>query len=283
MDPVAEDVRARMALHLGNADVDEVVTSARHPTVAFAPAARPAVSIVTVTYGTGPVIIDALAALAATSADTPSEVIVVDQPPGHGDRALTAATRLRLLTAGVRLVRTNDNYGFGGGNHVGLGLARAPVVVLLNPDVIVQPGWLAPLLAALDDATVGIAAPVLRNPDGSVQEAGQTLDDQAITRPITTRPSQPLADVTFASAACWVLRADDYARSGGFDPAYHPAYFEDVDLALRLRRLGLRTVVVAASEVVHHHGTSTRQRTVQALAQQAVFRHRWSAELAALR
>lgn len=272
-------MRARMRAHLGGDPGSigrESLTSALDPSVRLAVADKPDVSIVTVTYGTGPIVIDCLAALAETLADVPSEVIVVDQPPPPGgDRALATAIRLRLLTAGVRLVECAANHGFGGANTVGVAHARAPIVVLLNPDAVVQPCWLAPLVAALGDPSVGIATPVLRNPDGTVQEAGQTLDDEAITRPITSAPTAELTDVTFASAACWAMRRADYEASGGFDSAYHPAYFEDVDLALRLQRVGLRTVVVAASEVVHHHGTSTRRRTVKALAQQAVFRARW--------
>jgi GT2 family glycosyltransferase len=276
LDPVAADVRRRMANHLAESQQTEVVTAARRPRVALRPAEHPEVSVVTVTYGTGPIVLDCLAALADTLTGTPTEVVVVDQPVAEDDRGLGTAARLRLLTSGVRLLEGDANYGFGGGNDIGITRARAPIAVLLNPDVVVRPGWLAPHGAALDDPTVAIAAPVLLNPDGTVQEAGQTLDDQAITRPITERPEQPLDEVTFASAACWVLRRADYLRAGGFDPAYHPAYFEDVDLALRLARLGLRTVVVRDSTVVHHRGSSTRRHTDQALEQQAIFRHRWS-------
>ena len=284
MDPVADDVWARMTAHLGGdpANAAHVArTAARHPMVEFAPETAPEVSIITVTYGTGPIVLDSLAAVADTLAATPCEVIVVDQPvPAGGDRALDTALRLRLATRGVQLARASANHGFGGGNTVGVAHARAPIVVLLNPDAVVQPGWFEPLRRALDDPTVGIAAPLLRNPDGSLQEAGQTIDGDAITRPITDPPSQPITDVAFASAACWALRRTDYLSLGGFDPAYHPAYFEDVDLALRFARAGLRTVVVAASEVTHHHGSSTRERARPALAQQAVFRHRWATELA---
>lgn len=283
-DDVAADVRSRMRDHLGGEPTEvasELVTAAPDAPVRLDAAADPVVSIVTVTYGTGPVIVDALAALAATLGDTPYEVVVVDQPPAD-DRALPVAARLRLLTSGVRLVSTRANHGFGGGNAIGVAHARAPIVVLLNPDAVVTPGWLDPLVAALADPTVGIAAPVLLDPDGSVQEAGQTLNRQGGTAPITVRPNVPIGDVTYASAACWALRRADYDALGGFDPRYHPAYFEDADLALRYARAGLRTVVVAASEVVHHTGTGARSRISWAARQHAIFRARWSTELAQL-
>lgn len=278
VDPVAADVAARMRAHLGG-DPGRIGTEQRTasaaPLVTLPDADEPAVSVVIVTYGTGPVVIDCLAALAATTAGTPVEAIVVDQPPPPGrERALPAAARLRLVTAGVRLVHAPANFGFGGGNALGVARARGERIVLLNPDAVVQDGWLEPLLAVLDDPTVGIAAPVLLNPDGSVQEAGQTLVG-ADTAPVLDEPAAPVTDVTYSSAACWALRRADWERIGGFDPAYHPAYFEDVDLALRARRLGLRAVVVAASRVVHHRGTSTGEAPRPAFAQQAVFRRRW--------
>lgn len=286
MDPVAEDVWARMTAHLGGdpAQVGRLtVTAARGAEAVISPAEAPEVSVVTVTYGTGPIVLDCLAALAATLAGTPSEVIVVDQPVARGtDRALDTATRLRLSTRGVHLVSTDQNHGFGGGNTVGVAHARAPFVVLLNPDAVVRPGWWKALRTALDDPGVGIAAPLLRNPDGSLQEAGQTLDSRGITRAITELPTAAITDAVFASAACWALRRGDYMELGGFDPAYHPAYFEDADLALRFARAGMRTVVVSAGEVTHHHGSSTRERARPALAQQAVFRRRWATELAAM-
>ncbi|HWL42905.1 MAG TPA: glycosyltransferase family 2 protein [Ilumatobacter sp.] len=286
MDAVADDVRTRMLAHLGDDPAAigvETVTAAVHPLVEVPPAPEPAVSIVTVTYGTGPIVVDALAALAATLGDLAYEVIVVDQPPPPGaDPGLPTATRLRLLTSGVRLIECAANHGFGGGNTVGVAHARAPIVVLLNPDAVVRPGWLGPLLAALDDPTIGIAAPVLVNPDGTVQEAGQTLDGEAGAHPITRRPVEASVDVVHTSAACWAIRRADYELLGGFDPHYHPAYYEDADLVLRMRRAGLRAVVVGASEVVHHLGSSTRRRTTNVFTQRAIFRTRWATELAHL-
>ena len=53
------------------------------------------------------------------------------------------------------------------------------------------------------------------------------------------------------------MMRDEHERLGGFDPAYHPAYYEDVDVALRARRLGGSTVVCPGSTVVHHRGSGT--------------------------
>jgi GT2 family glycosyltransferase len=66
-----------------------------------------------------------------------------------------------------------------------------------------------------------------------------------------------------------------HERLGGFDPAYHPAYFEDVDLALRARAHGWRVVVHPGVTVVHHRGTGTPGRAAPASAQREILLRRW--------
>jgi GT2 family glycosyltransferase len=244
----------------------------------------PTVSIITVTFGTGPIVLRMLDAVAANTG-LAHEVIVVDNPPADG----RPATR-ELLSgrAGVQLVQPTENLGFSGGNELGADRATAPFVCFLNPDVIVGPRWLEPLLGALADPVVGIAAPPLLNEDGSIQEAGQLLYDDACTAAVggpevLTDDRQQLfaRDVDYASAACWVVRADEHRRRGGFDRRYHPAFFEDVDYALRVEADGQRTRLVVDVPVVHLHGQGGAGRNLElGQAAQRTFRSIWSERIA---
>ena len=56
--------------------------------------------------------------------------------------------------------------------------------------------------------------------------------------------------------ACWLMRRSVFDELGGFDEGFFPAYYEDVDLALRAGRHG-GTAVIGDSTVVHHRGAST--------------------------
>ena len=246
---------------------------------------EPLVSIVVVTYGTGPVVLDALAAVAAHTAP-PYEVIVVDNPPSDGPRT---AEMLRAATCGVVLVTPSENLGFGGGNNLGVDTARGSTICLLNPDVIVGDGWLAQLTAALDDPVVAVAAPAFLDPDGTLQEAGQVVYDDGCTAAIggpelfTGDPAQVFTrDVDYASAACWVLRRDEFLAIGGFDERYRPAYFEDVDYAMRVEQAGQRTRLVVDVPVVHEHGSAGSSEAV-AIAERSrdTLRTTWHGELAA--
>jgi GT2 family glycosyltransferase len=258
--------------------MEPVSTTASPVARTIVPASHdPLVSFVIVTYGTGAIVVDAIESLVATAGSRAVEVIVVDNAhPRAGDRAFT---ELLLATAGVRVVRPPVNLGFGGGCELGALHARGGYLAFVNPDVVALDGWLQPLLAVLDaDPTVSIAAPVLLDPDGAIQECGQRLFADGTTRPHLHVPPAASGPVTvdYASAACWVMRAAEHERIGGFDPAFFPAYFEDVDLALRARLLGGRCVVVPSARVVHRIGSGTADRPAPAHAQRELLVARWT-------
>jgi GT2 family glycosyltransferase len=244
----------------------------------------PLVSIIVVTFGTGPIVLEMLDAVARHT-PTGHEVIVVDcMPPDP-------STRSSLLLADrgdIRLLAVEDNLGFAGGNEYGVEHARGEYLCFLNADVIVGPGWLDPLVAALDDPAVGIAAPVFVHEDGSLQEAGQLLFADTFTAPIGGPDVMDgdstnifSRDVDYASAACWVVRRTDHVELGGFDRHYHPAYFEDADYALRMEASGRRTRLVADVPVVHRQGQGTGRRdSTLGQATHARFKRQWETHLA---
>ncbi len=253
--------------------VDRSTTASPAPLVRVAPSDRPLVTFVTVTFGTGPIVVDMIRSLVTTTPnDIEFEVIVVDNPhPAAGTRTMR---HLRLDTAGVQVVRPDGNTGFGGGCEWGAWFARGRALAFVNPDLEFRPGWLRPALAALDEPNVSIVAPVLLEADGTVQEAGGSVTPEGWTTSHREVAATTIADVQYASAACWLIRTDEHERLGGFDPAFHPAYFEDVDLALRARRLGGRCVVPTDSRVVHHRGGSTPDAPTSER-QHDVFVDRW--------
>lgn len=233
----------------------------------------PDLSLVTVAYGTGPVLLDMLASLVASldGSGLAYEVIVVDNAhPRHPDRPWR---ELALSTRGVRVVRPDRNLGFGGGCELGVLHSRGRMLAFVNPDLAFPTGWLPPLIAALDDLPApAIVAPVLAHPDGAVQEAGSTIDWEGSTTMLRAPLTDGVHAVETVSAACWVMRRADHERVGGFDPDYFPAYFEDVDLALRVARMGGVCAVHGGVTVVHHTGTGTPDPAPPAHAQKAVLR-----------
>lgn len=254
---------------------DVIVSRSPAPSADVPASAHPSVSFVLVTFGTDRIVIDTLTSLVSSLIDAGDtyEVIVVDNPhPSGRQRTLR---HLLLGTRGVRIVRPDRNLGFGGGCEIGALHARAEILCFVNPDITFAAGWFEPLVEHLRDPGISIVSPVLCNADGSIQEIGHRLLPTGWTLPqLVGTVSDGLIDVDFASAACWLMRRDEHERIGGFDPDYHPAYFEDADLAVRSSILGGRRVVDPTVSIIHHHGASTPD-TPTTLAQHDVMVKRW--------
>jgi GT2 family glycosyltransferase len=155
------------------------------------------------------------------------------------------------LPSAARILRPGRNLGFAGGANAGAAAAKGQIVLILNPDAIPEEGALDRLLEgfAAHPEAAGLA-PRLVGPAGESQSAWQLrrLPSpwacllQALPLPQKTGSSrEPAAGapVEQPAAAALALRRAALERVGGFDPGFHPAWFEDVDLARRLQNAGL--------------------------------------------
>ncbi|MCL4832186.1 MAG: glycosyltransferase family 2 protein [Caldilineaceae bacterium] len=201
-----------------------------------------------------------LTALARQREGTPFalEVIVVDN--GSVDRA-PAIVQSEFPDA--RLIRNSRNLGFAGGCNVGLAAATGDLLVLLNQDTLVQPGWLAGLARALNDPQVGIAGSLALLPDGAtVQHAGGIIDwPLGIARhrgqgESLAGPWKESAEVAFVTAASLAMRREVWEKIGSLDEGFGPGYYEDVDLCLRAQAAGYGVVYAPASRLLHSESGS---------------------------
>ena len=219
-------------------------------------AGEPAVSVLMVTHGSWTLTEQAIESLAAnTSADF--ELIVFDN-------CSQDETRERLLDLRrVRVLLSDRNLGFGPANNEAAKHARAEHLILLNTDAFVRPGWLEPLLETASEASVGAVVPRYLHPDGTLQEAGALLAQDGTT--LTYGDGEDAESycyrfrrvIDYGGAACMLVRAQAYASLGGFDPVFEPAYYEDVDLCLRMAQRGLSVVYEPRSTATHvRHGSS---------------------------
>lgn len=181
-------------------------------------------------------------------------VIVVD----NGRRARDLGPLLDRVT----LVEAPTNLGYAGGVNLGVRRAidrGADAVMVLNDDVVAEPGWLAPLVAELDDPAVGAVQPLLLlagEPPLRVNSRGVHLGRDGAGTDIglgeLDRPDadDPPTDLTMFTGGAVLLRAEFVRTTGGFDERFF-LYYEDVDLALRGAELGWRYRFVPASRVIH--------------------------------
>ena len=209
--------------------------------------------------------------------------IIVTQPDSHGAVQSVEASD----TSSV--ISLKDNMGFAAANNLAADQTTSEYLAFLNPDLELTEGWLNPLIDALNDPAVAIAAPVLLNNDGFIEEAGQVVFSDGGTLGMGGshwpggRESYPEVmfdrDVDYASAACWVMRRSIFNELGGFSTDYYPAYFEDTDFAQRAQQAGYVTRLVTSRPVVHHHEGASPDRLVMATNSRRTFENKWAAVL----
>ena len=218
----------------------------------------PVASIVIPIYNHLDATLVCLRSLAQTRNRTAHEVIVVDDCSSDDSQALLPHID------GLHYQRNAENLGFIGACNAGAANARGEFVVFLNNDTAVQDGWLDALLDTFEQhQEVGLVGAKLVYPDGRLQEAGGIVfsDGSGWTYGRFDDPTDPrynfVREVDYCSGAAIALRTELFRHFGGFDAHYAPAYYEDTDLAMKVRQAGLRVLYQPASVVVHFEGVSS--------------------------
>ena len=194
------------------------------------------------------------------------EVVVADNASADGSADWLAAEH-----PGVRVVRHPDNWLFARGNNAAVPAATGDLLLFLNNDVEVPPGWIEPLVAAVQADVAAVQPKLLQHGDRSMFEyagaAGGFLDRDGIpfTRGRLFSTLEPdrgqydaARDVDWACGAALLVRRDAFDAAGGFDERFG-MHQEEIDLCWRLRRAGWRVRAEPASEVYHLGGASLPQ------------------------
>ena len=203
-----------------------------------------------------------LEALHRSQATTPYEVLVACNEP-----TVDLLRWLDHLASGVKVVSFPVNRGFGGALNEAVRHARGELLVLLNDDTVVAEGWLDALVAAIDDEpTAGAVGSRVLAPDGTAREDGTVLwSDGSVTlidgyyRAIPPPPRR-VRRVDYCSAVSLLVRTSTWHEVGGFDEGYYPAYYEDVDLCLKIASAGQSVLYQPESVVRHEQGASSSER-----------------------
>lgn len=207
-----------------------------------------------------------LDSVARTAPGLARETVIVDNGSGDG-----SAEVLRERHPGATLVALEENRGFAAGVNAGMRASRAPYVLLLNPDTVIEPGALEALLARLRaDERIAVAAPVLCYPDGRVQNdayrrfpnlvttfvdfclpLGYPLHGTALhPHNVSRRRYLRGGLVARVCGAAMAIRRAAYEDAGPLDEGFF-LYFEETEWQQRLSRKGWRIEVVPEARAVH--------------------------------
>jgi len=190
------------------------------------------------------------------------EILVVDNASTDGSAGL-----VRREFPAVRLHVNAGNLGFGGGNNVGINLARTPYILMCNNDTRLQPDAVRRLVEALEaDPRAGSAAScIILAASGKVDATGIVVcpDGLALGRGRAEPPEalREAAEVFYASDCCCLYRRamlDDLRLPSGelYDEDFF-AYADETDMGWRAQRRGWKSLYVPAAIVYHHHAASS--------------------------
>ena len=163
----------------------------------------------------------------------------------------------------VRVVSLERNVGYSAAVNAGARTSNARLLVVLNDDAVADPELIERVDAAQRRADAEMVAACLRSPDGRVESLGVEVDralnpydachGAEFSRNLEARPLGPCG-----GAAAYLREA--FESLGGFDETIF-IYYEDVDLAIRMRLAGMSCAPAPDAFVWHEHSATVGART----------------------
>lgn len=241
----------------------------------------PKVSIVIPVYNQFNYTYECLKSIVQNTFDVSYEIVLAD------DCSTDITQNIGEIVENLKVVKTAGNLGFLRNCKNAAKHCRGEYIFFLNNDTQVQDGWLTFLVDLMDnDEKIGLAGSKLVYPDGSLQEAGGIVwnDATAWNYGRLSDPNEPefnyVKEVDYISGAAIMIRRKLWEEIGGFDERFIPAYCEDSDLAFEVRKHGFKVVYQPKSVVVHFEGKTNGtdigggQKQYQAINQQR-FYEKW--------
>ena len=174
------------------------------------------------------------------------EIVVVDDGGALGD-----------LPGPARVVALAENRGYGPAVNAGAAAACGEYLLVLNDDVRLEPGTVAALRAPFPDPTLFACVPSIRSPLAACgDEGGKTGRFEAGLLEIREVAADRAHPTLYPVGCCFLCPRAAFLDLEGYDDAFAPFFWEDVDLGWRAWARGLRTLHVPEA-VCDHEGSAT--------------------------
>ncbi|MHB1696715.1 MAG: glycosyltransferase [bacterium] len=247
---------------------------------------NPSVSIIISVHNKWAYTYNCLKSILHNTKDISYEVIVGDN--------LSADETPQLFKEKIKNVnyyRNNQDLGYLRNCNYASTFAHGKYICLLNNDIQVTSGWLNEMVRCFRIwKDVGLVGSKLIFPDGRLQEAGGIVwrDASAWNYGRFSNPNDSeynyAHEADYCTGACIVIESELFNKFGGYDNIYIPAYYEDTDLAFKVRSAGRKVIYNPYSMIVHYegvtHGVNINEgiKTYQ-LRNQKIFYERWKSVL----
>jgi hypothetical protein len=228
-------------------------------------------TIIILTWNSSKYITKCLDSIYENIEDIEFEVIVVDN--GSTDSTQNILERYKKAKPNLKVISLDKNYGTTIPRNLAIKEAKGEFILILDSDTEIKKGAVSELVDILNsDEHVGIVAPRLLYPDGSVQASCKKFPTLTIkilkylpfykmnvlgekmelyTPQTYSKDFNDVTPVDYCISACWLVRSATLRKVGLFDENifYAP---EDVDLSLRMWLNGFKVLYNPKAEVIHH-------------------------------
>lgn len=226
-------------------------------TLRFVPPENPKVSIVVILYNQAPLSLLCLQSL-LENVTVSFEVIIIDN--ASSDETAPLLQKIQ----GANILYNASNTGFVEAVNQGAAVARGEHILLLNNDAIVQPEALEHTIATLESSPdIGAVGGKIVLLDGSLQEAGSIIwnDGSCLGYGRGRNPLDPefmfQREVDYCSGAFLAIKRALFEELNGLDMDYAPAYYEESDFCVRLKKHGYRVLYEPRSVIIHYEFASS--------------------------
>lgn len=220
---------------------------------------QPTISVIIINYKTPELTINCVNSLLSLSASPNKEIIVVDNAPGDG-----GAEKIEQEVGDkIKLIKSETNLGFAGGNNKGTASARGDILFFLNSDTIVGEDIFTECLQTFQkQERVGVVSPRLKMEDGDYQPFAfglfptfGRLVTGATKKELTIPEGKDILEVDWVSGCALMIKKDLFQKIKGWDEQYF-LYYEDIDLCKKAKEQGYKVVVNLNTELLHLGGKS---------------------------
>ena len=176
------------------------------------------------------------------------------------------------LSSPVEIIINDRVKGFGANHNAAFRRCRTPYYCVCNPDIRLATDPFPALLRSLADPRIAVAAPLVRNSAGGIEDSVRRFPTAAaLLKKLVHDRRQPdypadrgAQEVDWAAGMFMLFRSEAYRAAGGFDEAYF-LYYEDVDLCHRLRAQGSAVLFEPGAQVIHDARRASRRNPRLAL------------------
>ncbi len=239
------------------------------------PEARPLVSILIPTRDQLPLLQRCVESVIEKTKYPAYEILIIDndsQAPEARNYLAAIEAKEAELGGRLRVVRQPGPFNFSAMNNAAARAARGDYLLLLNNDTAaLHDDWLDEMMSHAVRPDVGIVGAKLLYPDGKIQHAGVILglrgpaEHPFIGRPPEDRGyfgrAQLTQDLSAVTGACLLVRKSVYEQLGGLDEQAFKVSYNDIDLCLKVREVGLRIVFTPYALLMHEGSASQKSGT----------------------